>query len=82
VDGPITSVTIRDGSLKVRGRGAGLYPLAGSPQGALAVRLELGTRFGFCAAAPAKTPESKNDTNAKFRSIANTPAASVCPRMP
>ena len=78
-DGPIGSITLRDGTLRVRGRGAGLYPLAGAPQGALAVRLELGARFGFCATAPAKLPDASNDTPAKFVGERHTVPPPRCP---
>jgi hypothetical protein len=80
--GPITSVTIRDGKLRLRGRGAALYPLADAPHGSMTVRLELGARTGFCAVAPAKQPAATNDTTAKFNGERNAAAPASCPPLP
>jgi DNA-binding beta-propeller fold protein YncE len=82
VFGPITSVTVRDGKLRLRGRGAALYPLAGAPHGSMTVRLELGARHGFCAVAPAKLPSVSNDTTARFNGVRNSPAPASCPPRP
>jgi hypothetical protein len=82
VNGPITAISLRDGKLRLRGRGAALYPLAGAPLGSATVRLELGAHFGFCATAPAKLPASSNDTTARFNGAKNTPAGAQCPPLP
>ncbi|MEW6268693.1 MAG: hypothetical protein AB1689_05275 [Thermodesulfobacteriota bacterium] len=80
--GPITAVTLRAGTLAVRGRGAALYPLAGAPQGTIALRLELGSDTEMCAAAPAKAPSTTNDTTAKFVAARHTPPPASCPAVP
>jgi hypothetical protein len=76
--GPITSISLRNGTLTIRGKGPELYPLAGAPQGSVAVRLDTGTRFGFCAVAPAGT----KDTTASFLGVKNSPPPANCPPMP
>ncbi len=81
-NGPITSVSLSGGKLKVRGRGAALYSLAQAPYGSMTVRLEVGARTGFCAVAPAKDPDDRNDTPAKFEGERNMPAPSRCPPLP
>jgi hypothetical protein len=81
-DGPITSVSVSDGKLSVRGAGAALYPLAAAPQGAMGVRVRLGTGPEFCAAALAASPASLNDTAAKFVGAKNTSAPAPCPAVP
>jgi YVTN family beta-propeller protein len=81
-DGPISSIAITGGKIRIRGRGAALYSLAGAPQGSVAVRVELGARHGFCAVAPAKLPSGNNDTIAKFNGAKNTPAPASCPPRP
>jgi len=68
------------GKLRIRGTGAGLPSLASAPQGTMVVRLRLGARAGFCAAAPAKAPASSNDTPAKFTGSALAQLA--CPPLP
>jgi len=80
-DGPITSVSLKDGFLSLKGKGAALYPLAGAPQGAMVLRLDL---FGltFCGVAPAAAPATSNDTTARFKGIKNAAAPAVCPPTP
>ena len=78
-DGPITSIRIGDGKLKVRGKGAALLSLAGAPQGTLTVRLALGKRFELCTAAPAKIPAASNDTGARFVGARNVAPPTSCP---
>ncbi len=82
VAGPITAVTLRNGTLSVKGRGAALYPLSAAPQGSVAVRLDLGTAVRLCMAAPAKSPANRNDTTARFVGARNTPAPASCPPRP
>lgn len=81
-DGPVTRVTIRDGKLALRARGAAPPSLAGAPQGTVGLRLKLGTGIEFCAAAPAKVPAASNDTPANFLGEPNTPPPAVCPAVP
>src|SRR5262249_22184805 len=80
--GPITSITLRDGKLTVKAKGAGTYQLDTAPQGSVAVRLRLGSEVELCAAAPAKAPASSNDTTAKFVASKNTPPPASCPAIP
>jgi hypothetical protein len=82
VDGPIRSITLRNGKLIIKGKGAGLYPLDGAPQGSMALRLELGADFELCTAAPAAAPATSNDTAAKFSADRTAPAPALCPRKP
>jgi YVTN family beta-propeller protein len=82
VDGPITSITLRAGKLTMRGKGAGLYPLAGAPQDVMGLRLELGSGVELCTAAPAAVPAASNDTATKFSGERGAPAPAVCPRKP
>jgi DNA-binding beta-propeller fold protein YncE len=81
-DGPITAVTIRNGTLAIRGYGAGMYQLDGAPQGGLALRLRLGGEVEFCAAAAAKLPASAFDTTARFVGERNSAAPADCPDVP
>jgi hypothetical protein len=80
--GPIQSVTVKDGSLRVKGKGATLYSLAGAPQGAMTLRLQLGSSLAFCASAPPKEPATSNDTTAKFTAERRSPAPAACPTVP
>jgi DNA-binding beta-propeller fold protein YncE len=80
--GPISSLSIRNGRLKLRGRGAKLYSLADAAHGSFTVRVELGARTGFCATAPAKLPVGVNDTAERFIGARNSPAPPACPPLP
>ena len=80
--GPIQAVTLRNGTLTIRGKGEDLYPLTGAPQGTMAVRLTVGDETQFCAAAPAKSPSTTNDTTRRFVGTRNTPAPVLCPSIP
>jgi DNA-binding beta-propeller fold protein YncE len=80
--GPVTSVAVKDGSLRVRGKGAALYSLAGAPQGAMTLRLQLGSGVMLCALAPAKDPPRLNDTTVKFKGARNSPPPESCPVVP
>ena len=82
LDGPITSVVVRNGRLTIRGRGAGLYALADAPQGALALRLNLGSSLTWCAAAPARAPAFPYDSAGRFEGVRNSPAPAICPVVP
>ncbi len=80
--GPITSVTVKDGSLRVKGKGGTLYSLAGAPQGTVTVRLQLGSGVVFCAAAPPKEPAASNDTTTRFNGARQAPPPDTCPLVP
>jgi DNA-binding beta-propeller fold protein YncE len=82
LSGPITAVVVRNGRLKLRGKGAALSSLADAAHGAFTVRIELGARTGFCATAPAKLPTTTHDTTERFNGARNTPAPSQCPPLP
>jgi len=82
LNGPISSVVLRNGRLKLRGKGAALYSLADAAHGSFTVRVELGARFGFCATAPAKLPAGTNDTTERFNGTRNSPAPGQCPPLP
>jgi DNA-binding beta-propeller fold protein YncE/mono/diheme cytochrome c family protein len=82
VMGPINAATLRAGTLTIRGKGGALYPLSDAPQGTMAVRLTLGTETQFCAAAPAKSPTTTNDTTKRFVAVRNTAAPVSCPAVP
>jgi len=85
--GPIRSVQLSGTTLSLRGVGVELFTLDQAPQGAIAVRLQLGTELQFCAAAPAKSsgnPPSTaaNDNVSRFTAVASTAAPSPCPPLP
>jgi hypothetical protein len=79
---PISAVTVKDGSLQVRGKGGALYALSNAPQGTVTVRLQLGSGAMLCAAAPAKEPSSTNDTTARFNGARHAPPPPACPAVP
>jgi hypothetical protein len=79
-DGPISTITLRSAKLIIRGKGAELYPLAGAPQGEMALRLQLASDSEMCTSAPARQPTAKHDTTAKFNGDRTIPAG--CPRVP
>jgi hypothetical protein len=80
--GPITAATLSNGTLTIRGKGETLYPLTGAPQGSVALRLTVGEDTQFCAAAPAKSPSTTNDSTRRFVAVRNTPAPASCPPVP
>ena len=80
--GPIKKIILKDGLLKIIGRGAGLYSLADAPQGEMAVRLSFGEEKVICAAAPAREPVDRLDTTSRFHAVKNTPAPASCPDLP
>jgi len=79
-DGPISAVTLRNGTLAVRGNGPGMYQLDNAPQGGLALRLRLGDTLEFCAAVLPK--DASNDTTSKFVGVRNSAAPVTCPPVP
>lgn len=78
--GPITAVTLRNGVLSVRGKGAGLYPLSNAPQGRMGVRFRLGTDQELCTVALSGT----SDSTAKFNAVRKgpPPVPGTCPPVP
>ena len=81
-DGPIAAVTLRNGTLAIRGSGAGLYQLDNAPQGGIALRLQIAGELEFCAAVAPKAPAASNDTTTKFTSERNVAAPADCPDVP
>jgi hypothetical protein len=82
VNGPITSISLRNGTLSVRGSGAGMYQLDNAPQGGMAIRLDLAGELAMCATAPPKSPSASNDTTARYVGERNSPAPVLCPAVP
>jgi hypothetical protein len=80
--GPITSVSVKDGTLQVKGKGGALYTLANAPQTDVTIRVQLGSGTMFCASAPAKEPAASNDTTEKFNGVKQTPPPADCPHVP
>ncbi len=78
-EGPINKVSLRNGTLTISGKGAGLYTLEEAPQGEMALRLRLGTGEVFCAAAEARDPASKNDSTSRFMGVKNSGQPDPCP---
>jgi DNA-binding beta-propeller fold protein YncE len=80
--GPITAVTVKGGSLRVKGKGEGLPSLADAPQGTVTLRLQLGGGIMLCASAPAKEPAASNDTTARFNGERHAAPPVTCPPVP
>ncbi|MEO6026910.1 MAG: hypothetical protein ABIR79_08620, partial [Candidatus Binatia bacterium] len=80
--GTTVTITIGAGKLSVKAKADGSYSLAGAPQGALAIRLALGTTVEYCSVGTAKAPPETNDTTSKFVAVSNGPAPGVCPPRP
>jgi DNA-binding beta-propeller fold protein YncE len=80
--GPINSVSVQDGTLRVKGKGGALYTLANAPQTTVTIRVQLGSGTMFCASAPAKEPVASNDTTEKFNGAKQTPPPADCPHVP
>lgn len=78
-DSPIKKILIRNGTLKIVGKGEGHFALEGAPRGQIALRLQLGTGPAFCAAARAKDPEIKHDSTARFTGDKSAPPAPCRP---
>jgi hypothetical protein len=78
-DGPISKVSLRNGTLTISGKGAGLYTLENAPQGEMALRLQLGSGEVLCGSAEAKSPASKHDSVARFTGLKNSPQPDLCP---
>ena len=81
--GPIRRVSVGSDLLSVSGGGGAFgYALGQNPQGAIAVRLQLGTAEPWCAEAPAKDAgRPANDSVERFRAQAGTPPPEQCPAL-
>lgn len=78
--GAISSLSLKNGKLTIKGKGADLPPLANAPQGVVALQLRLGDAAALCAAAPAKSPRA--DTTGVFGSASNVARPDVCLTLP
>ena len=78
--GPISSIVLRNGLLQIKGKGAGLLPLANAPQGWVAMRLRTGFTRPLCANAQAASPTV--DTTSRFDSVKAAPIPATCPAIP
>jgi hypothetical protein len=82
---PVSRIIVRANRLRIRaGGGSWTYTLNETRQGAIAVKLRLGTAAAWCASAPAKTsgtpPSSASfDRVDRFVAARNTPPPVVCP---
>jgi len=82
---PVMRIIVRANRLRIRAGGtAWTYTLNEPQQGAIAVKLRLGTGVPWCASAPAKTsgtpPTSTSfDRVDRFVAARNTPPPLVCP---
>ncbi len=81
VNGPIHSATLKGDKLIIKGKGAGLVPLADAPQGTMVLRFTAGD-LAYCAAVPAMTPAAKHDTTKAFNGAKHTAAPAPCPALP
>ncbi|MDX2165767.1 MAG: YncE family protein [Deltaproteobacteria bacterium] len=77
INGPIRSITLRNGKLVIKGKGAQLFQLDAAPQGSVVVRLDLGD-VDLCTVSPA----GNYDTFEKFDGAKHTPAPPSCPGIP
>jgi len=79
-DGPVVRVFVKPDKLFVAGgKSLWTYFLGETPQGAVAVRLALGSDEGWCVEAPAKSPASLYDTPARFVGAKGAVPASCTP---
>jgi DNA-binding beta-propeller fold protein YncE len=81
-DGPIRSITISGSRLVINGKGEGSYSLASSPQGEMALRLDLGGAVEMCATTTPHAPSTANDSTSQFRGERNAAIPAECPRSP
>jgi YVTN family beta-propeller protein len=82
--GGITSVLVKPNMIAIKGGKfrSWTYTLDEPQQGAVAVRLTLGTAQGWCASAPAKLPTATNDKVDRFTGAPKTGAPVSCPPEP
>jgi len=79
-DGPVFRVFVKTDKLfVVGGRTDWTYVLSTTPQGGVAVRLDVGTGVSWCSEAPAKTPATIYDTPAKFVGVKGSIPALCAP---
>ena len=69
---------LRDGLLKIVGKGAALYGLGDAPLGDLVVRFRLGSGNRWCAS----TQAGKSDTTKAYKAVPQTIALPTCPDRP
>ena len=82
-NGPISSVTVRADRISVKGGNAPWgYTLDAPSQGAIALRLALGSDRPWCTAAPARSGSASFDTVGRFVAEPNTPPPASCPPVP
>jgi hypothetical protein len=82
----VSRIIVRANRLRIRAGGASwTYTLNEPQQGAVAVKLRLGTALPWCASAPGKssgTPSSASfDRVDRFVAERNTPPPVVCPAL-
>lgn len=80
---PVWKVYVKGPKISVRG-GKNLWPytLDEASQGAIAVRLTLGSDLTWCSVALPAPPTSENDQPNKFRALRLQPAPDDCPPLP
>ena len=74
----VKSVVLKDGLLKIVGKGTDLYPLSHAPQGDFVVRFRLGSGDRWCASTVAGT----RDTTSIYKAARQSVAPSDCPDRP
>ena len=78
VESPIRTVVLRNGLLKIVGKGAGLYDLSLAPQTDFAVRFRLGSGDRWCAS----TVAGNTDTTKTYKAVSQAFAPPSCPDRP
>jgi len=87
-DDPVKRLAVRANHIRLRAGGASFaYTLDEPEQGAIALRLRLGTALPWCASAPAKSGGSPPSTTLydhvdRFIGARNTPPPAICPPLP
>lgn len=74
----VKSVVLKDGLLKIVGKGTDLYPLSHAPQGDFVVRFRLGSGDRWCAS----TVAGARDTTSIYKAARQSVAPSDCPDRP
>jgi hypothetical protein len=71
-------VRLKNGLLKILGKGAGMPSLQNAPQGAVSLRLLLGSTTQYCAS----TVAGREDSTRQYRAEPQTILPSGCPDRP